>query len=76
MFTDFWEPCAAVLSAEHHRRVGKYEVGTQGIERFNCAPRQRCSRLVRKSWSFSKERENHVGEIWDHLPRHNATLPA
>ncbi len=33
------------------------------IERMNCTLRQRVSRLVRKSLSFSKKLENHIGAI-------------
>ena len=33
------------------------------VERFNCTLRQRVSRLVRKTLSFSKKLENHIGDI-------------
>jgi insertion element IS1 protein InsB len=36
---------------------------TSGVERFNSTLRQRVSRLVRKSLSFSKKLENHIGAI-------------
>jgi|GEM_PF-5230392 len=33
---------------------------TSYIQRFNCTLRQRVSRLVRQSLSFSKKLENHI----------------
>lgn len=36
---------------------------TSGVERFNCTLRQRVSRLVRKTLSFSKKLANHIGAI-------------
>ncbi|WP_228840610.1 IS1 family transposase [Candidatus Protochlamydia phocaeensis] len=46
-----------------HRPVGKESGKTSYIERFNNTLRQRCSRLVRKTLSFSKKMSNHVGMI-------------
>jgi IS1 family transposase len=37
---------------------------SDSIERLNNTLRQRMSRLVRKTLSFSKKRENHIGAIW------------
>ncbi|MGF1458611.1 MAG: IS1 family transposase, partial [Leptolyngbyaceae cyanobacterium] len=37
---------------------------TSYIERLNNTLRQRVSRLVRKTLSFSKKLENHMGAIW------------
>ena len=53
-YTDFRESYTAVIPTARHHRVGKDEVGTQKIERFNNTLRQRCSRLVRQCLSFSK----------------------
>jgi len=36
--------------------------------------RQRISRLVRKTLSFSKKTENHVGAIWYFIHHYNASL--
>ncbi|MDB9391754.1 IS1 family transposase, partial [Microcystis aeruginosa] len=36
--------------------------------------RQRISRLVRKSLSFSKNVENHIGAIWYFIHDYNAQL--
>ncbi len=55
----------------HQEETGK----TNYIERFNCTLRQRVSRLVRKTLSFSKKIENHVGAIWNFVHHYNASLP-
>lgn len=44
--------------------VSKNSGKTSLIERFNCTLRQRVSRLVRDTWSFSKKLDNHIGAIW------------
>jgi IS1 family transposase len=43
-----------VIPSQRHRAVGKESGQTNHIERFNCTLRQRVSRLVRKTLSFSK----------------------
>jgi hypothetical protein len=35
---------------------------------------RRMSRLVRKTLSFSKKRENHIGAIWSFVHHYNASL--
>jgi hypothetical protein len=37
--------------------------------------RQRVSRLVRSTLSFSKKLENHLGAIWTFVHHYNASLP-
>ncbi|MBD2309792.1 IS1 family transposase, partial [Chroococcidiopsis sp. FACHB-1243] len=44
------------------------------IERFNNTFRQRVSRLVRESLSFSKQLNNHIGAFWDFIHGYNAHL--
>ncbi|PSO98343.1 MAG: IS1 family transposase, partial [Cyanobacteria bacterium QS_9_48_30] len=44
------------------------------IERFNNTLRQRVSRLVRNTFSFSKKWENHLGAIWNLVHHYNASL--
>lgn len=53
-----------VLPSKRHQAVGKDSGKTSHIEQLNCTLRQRVSRLVRKTLSFSKELANHVGAIW------------
>ena len=65
-----------VIPPARHFQVGKGEPGTHHIERFNNTLRQRCSRLVRKTLSFSRKLENRVGVIWNFNHHHNASLPA
>lgn len=61
-FTDFWKGYH-VLEQEKHIAAGKEKGYTNHIERFNNTLRQRCSRLVRETLSFSKKLENHIGAI-------------
>ncbi|KXS91582.1 transposase [Microcystis aeruginosa NIES-88] len=61
-YTDFWESYKTVIPSKRHRPVGKETGQTNPIERLNNTFRQRISRLVRESLSFSKKMENHVGE--------------
>ena len=54
-YTDFWSSYPVALpNTTRHRAVGKETGDTSYIERFNCTLRQRVSRLVRKTLSFSK----------------------
>lgn len=73
-FTDFWEAYQLVFPEERHIAVGKETGKTNHIERFNNTLRQRISRLVRKTLSFSKKLENHVGAIWYFIHYYNASL--
>jgi insertion element IS1 protein InsB len=52
-----------VLPAKSHQVCAKSSGHTNIIERFNCTLRQRVSRLVRLSMSFSKTVKNHIGAI-------------
>jgi insertion element IS1 protein InsB len=62
-YSDDWEAYKGVIPAERHVVCGKESGHTSGVERFNCPLRQRVSRLVRKSLSFSKRLANHIGAI-------------
>lgn len=53
-FSDFWENYSQIFSSETHTCVGKESGETAHIERFNNTLRQRLSRYVRKTLSFSK----------------------
>jgi len=74
-YTDFWDAYQAIFPTKRHRAVGKGTGKTNHIERFNCTMRQRISRLVRKTLSFSKKLENHIGAIWYFIHHYNASLP-
>jgi insertion element IS1 protein InsB len=72
-YTDFWEAYDAIFYDKTLHQVGKETGLTNHIERFNNSLRQRVSRLVRKTLSFSKKLENHVGAIWYFIHHYNAT---
>jgi len=73
-YTDFWQAYKTVIPSKRHRAVGKETGQTNHIERFNNTLRQRVSRLVRKSLSFSKNLQNHIGAIWYFIHDYNAQL--
>ena len=73
-YTDFWEAYEQVLPSKRHRAVGKDTGYTSYIERLNNTLRQRVSRLVRKTLSFSKSLDNHIGAIWYFVHHYNASL--
>jgi insertion element IS1 protein InsB len=58
-YTDFWEAYGKVLDPEQHKACGKDEGETNHMERWNNTLRQRLSRFVRKSLSFSKDEAMH-----------------
>ncbi|MBV9385235.1 MAG: IS1 family transposase, partial [Chroococcidiopsidaceae cyanobacterium CP_BM_ER_R8_30] len=63
-YTDFWQAYKTVIPPKRHRAVGKETGLTNHIERLNNTFRQRVSRLVRESLSFSKKLNNHIGAVW------------
>jgi len=73
-YTDFWAAYGDVFPDNRLRQVGKDSGLTNHIERFNCTMRQRVSRLVRKTLSFSKKLENHIGAIWNFVHHYNAEI--
>ena len=62
-YTDFWTAYPLVLPQKRHRAVGKETGLTNHIERFNNTLRQRISRLVQQTLSFSKKIQNHIGAL-------------
>ena len=62
-YTDFWVSYEKVIPSKRHRAVGKETGQTNHVERLNNTFRQRISRLVRESLSFSKKMENHLGAL-------------
>ena len=73
-YSVFWGAYETVLPSRHHRAVGKDSGQTNHIERFNCTLRQRVSRLVRKTLSFSKKLDNLIGAFWYFIHHYNASL--
>ena len=73
-YTDFWQAYKTVIPPKRHRAVGKETGLTNHVERLNKTFRQRVSRLVRASLSFSKKLNNHIGAIWYFIHGYNAEL--
>lgn len=73
-YTDFWSAYEQVIPKSRHRAVSKNSGKTNLIERFNCTLRQRVSRLVRKTLSFSKKLDNHIGAVWYFVHHYNTSL--
>lgn len=73
-YTDFWSAYEQVFPKFRHQAVSKKSGKTNHIERLNCTLRQRISRLVRQTLSFSKKLENHIGAIWYFIHYHNESL--
>jgi insertion element IS1 protein InsB len=76
IYTDFWETYKTVLPSKRHEAVGQETDLTNRIERFNNTLRQRVSRLVRKTPSFSKKLENHLSAIWNFIHDYNQKIRA
>lgn len=74
VYTDFWQSYEKVIPADKHYPSGKETGETSHIERFNNTLRQRCSRLVRKSLSFSKKFFNHESAILYFINYYNEEL--
>jgi insertion element IS1 protein InsB len=74
-YTDYWAAYGAVFPSQRHQAVGKETGKTSYVERFNNTLRQRVSRLLGKTLSFSKSLENHIGAIWYFVHYYNASLP-
>lgn len=58
--TDQYEAYKGVIPAERHKAITKHARKTTHIECFNNTLRQRLSRLVRETLSFSKKLANHI----------------
>ncbi|WP_275415770.1 IS1 family transposase, partial [Leptolyngbya sp. CCY15150] len=71
VYTDYWEAYIEVIASKRHVVVDKDSGLTSYIERLNNTLRQRISRLVRKTLSFSKKLENHIGAIWMFIHDYN-----
>ncbi len=60
-----------MIPSQRHVAVGKDSGLTSYIERLNNTLRQRISCLGRKTLSFSKTLENHIGAIWMFIHDYN-----
>jgi insertion element IS1 protein InsB len=76
-YTDQYVVYEGVIPAAQHRAISKLARKTNHLERFNNTLRQRVSRLVRETLSFSKKLANHVGTIKLFICHYNLTkVPA
>ncbi len=62
-YTDQYVGYEGVIPAAQHKAISKLARKTNHLERFNNTMRQRVSRLVRETLSFSKKLSNHIGAI-------------
>ena len=75
-YTDQYAVYAGVIPPTRHRALSKLARLTNQVERFHCTLRQRVSRLVRSTLSFSKKLTNHVGAIRHFLCHYTLTRSA
>lgn len=75
-YSDFWKAYQAVIPDEQHQAVNKQSGLTNHIERFNLTIRQRLSRFVRKTLSFSKSEQMHLICLPLFLHRYNLECKA
>ncbi len=69
--TDLLPVYRAVVPPGQHAPAGKEAGLTAHVERFFGTLRQRCARFVRKTLSFSRKMENHVGALWYFVREYN-----
>lgn len=72
-YTDHYAAYVGVIPSTQHRAISKLARMTNHVERFNCTLRQRVSRLVRSTLSFSKKLTNHIGAIKCFICDYNLT---
>ena len=72
-YTDHYAVYMGVIPSAQHRAISKLARKTNHVERFNCTLRQRVSRLVRATLSFSKKLSNHIGAIKYFICDYNLT---
>jgi insertion element IS1 protein InsB len=75
-YTDHYAAYTGVIPFTQHRAISKLSRITNHVERFNCTLRQRVSRLVRSTLSFSKKLSNHIGAIKYFICDYNLTRSA
>ena len=75
-YTDQYVVYKGVIPPAQHRAISQLARTTNHVERFNCTLRQRVSRLVRSTLSFSKNVANHIGAIKYFICHYNLTKGA
>jgi insertion element IS1 protein InsB len=71
--TDQYDAYTGVIPTERHKAITKHARKTNHIERFTNTLRQRVSRLVRETLSFSKKLAHHIGAIKYFICSYNLT---
>ena len=66
-YTDHYTVYPSLIPVAQHRATSKLVCKTNHVEWFNCTLRQRVSRLVRATLSFSKKLTHHIGAIKDFI---------
>ncbi len=74
--TDQYDTYHGVIPADRHKAITKKARKTNHIECFNNTLRQRVSRLVRETLSFSKKLAHHIGAIKYFICYYNLTRVA
>jgi len=72
-YTDQYAVYTSVIPPTRHHAISKLARKTNHVERFNCTLRQRVSRLVRATLSFSKNLSNHIRAIKYFICHYNLT---
>ena len=72
--TDLWKPYDGVLPSTRRKAVPEESGKTNHIERSDNTMRQRISRLVRKTLSFSEKPDNHISAIWMFIHHYNSLI--
>ena len=72
-YTDHYTAYTSVIPSAQHRAISTLARKTNHVERFNCTLRQRVSRLVRATLSFSKKLTHHIGAIKYFICDYNLT---
>jgi insertion element IS1 protein InsB len=75
-YTDHYAVYTGVIPSAQHRAISALARKTNHVERFNCTLRQRVSRLVRATLSFSKKLSHHLGGIKYFICDYNLTKRA
>jgi insertion element IS1 protein InsB len=73
---DQYDAYSGVIPAEQHKAITKHARKTNHLERFHNTLRQRVSRLVRETLSFSKKLVHHIGAIKYFICHYNLTRAA
>jgi insertion element IS1 protein InsB len=76
LHTDQYDACTGVIPVARHKAITKHARKTNHTERFNNTMRQRVSRLVRDTLSFSKELAHHIGALKYFSCHYNLTRAA